>query len=75
MLITRDVIIFYSSYVCNSVIDHGSTSDYNDENYTINAVYKSIVILPCNLQLRPSTNPVWFKNHLVLDLKVHCIYV
>ena len=46
-------------------------SDYSDENmntYKINAVYKSTVILPCNL--RPSTKPVWLQNQLVLDSDV-----
>ena len=49
-------------------IDDSSISSGNVPNeYRINAVYKSTVILPCHLKL--NTKPVWFHNQSRLDLK------
>ena len=62
----------YLKVFCLLVVDGGNMGYYSSgnvsRNYSINAVYKSTVILSCHLN--PNTKPIWSHSRLILYSKV-----
>lgn len=70
----QDVSMFQDLFnmLCLPVVGDGEMSNNSNgvdvTTHKINTVYKSTVILACDL--KPNTNPVWLQNELVLYSKV-----
>ena len=67
----HDALMFQDLFnMCLPVVGDGKISNNSDgvTTHKINAVYKSTVILLCDL--KPDTKPVWLQNELILHSKV-----